>query len=273
MRKLAPRCFVIVPCLFTITLFGCAATSEQPVGATDGGAADSTGGKPGSDSSVADSGPTADTGVTPVDTGSGTTDTGSTPSDTATADTSVVSDVSMPAPLIVDEFFAPSGYMGDGETPGPIAMIPAKPGDSKDCDGRRASSSAKGDCHQVTYSPPASGGKGWAGVYWQYPANNWGTKPGYAVAAGAKKVSFWAKGAKGGEKLTFLAGGIAAPGAAYQDSVSAKAEVTLTTEWAPYSIDIAGQTYTEVLGGFGWTMKGPDATPTGKFYVDDIRWE
>src|SRR5262249_13961927 len=131
----------------------------------------------------------------------------------------------------------------------------------------------KGICHQVTYAPPASGGKGWAGVYWQYPANNWGTKPGYPMPPGAKKVSFFAKGAKGGEKVTFLAGGIAPSGSPHTDGVSAKTDLTLTADWAPYSIDISGQIYTEVLGGFGWTMVGTDAATSGSFFVDDIRWE
>lgn len=176
-------------------------------------------------------------------------------------------------PFVVDTVFVSSGFMGDGATAGTIAMVPAKTGDSTDCNGMRASTSAAGSCHQVTYTPPASGGMGWGGVFWQYPANNWGTKPGFAVPAGAKKVAFQARGAKGGEKVTFLAGGIQGAGNPYTDSVKATVTVTLTNAWAPYQIDLSGQSYSQVLGGFGWTMVATDASASGAFFVDDIEWQ
>jgi len=186
-------------------------------------------------------------------------------------------DMTMPSasmlPFVVDTVFVSSGFMGDGAMAGTITMTPAKTGDSTDCNGKRASSTASGSCHVVVYAPPASGGMGWGGVYWQYPANNWGMKPGYAIPAGAKKVTFQAKGAKGGEKVTFLAGGIIDAGKPYTDSVKATAMVVLTADWAPYTIDLSGQSYTQVLGGFGWTMAATDAAASGTFYVDDIQWQ
>lgn len=176
-------------------------------------------------------------------------------------------------PFVVDTVFVTSGYMGDGSTAGTINMVPAKSGDSTDCNGMRASTTAAGSCHVVTYAPPASGGMGWGGVYWQYPANNWGTKAGFAVPAGAKKVTFQAKGAKGGEKVTFLAGGIVNAMSQYTDSIKATTTVTLTAAWATYSIDLSGQSYSSVLGGFGWTMTSMDAGASGGFFVDDIQWQ
>jgi hypothetical protein len=175
-------------------------------------------------------------------------------------------------PFVVDTVFVSSGFMGDGAMPGAITMTPAKTGDSTDCNGKRASTSALGSCHIVGYTPPASGGMGWAGVYWQYPANNWGMKAGYAIPAGAKKVTFQAKGQKGGEKVTFLAGGIIGAANPYTDSVKATTMVTLTADWAPYTIDLSGQGYTQVLGGFGWTMAATDAGTSAGFFVDDIEW-
>ena len=176
-------------------------------------------------------------------------------------------------PFVVDTVFVSSGFMGDGNMAGPITMVPAKTGDSTDCNGMRASTTASGSCHVITYAPPASGGMGRGGVYWQYPANNWGTKAGFAVPAGAKKVSFQAKGKVGGEKVTFLAGGIMSAGMTYTDSVKATATVTLTSSWAPYTIDLSGQSYSQVLGGFGWTMTSMDAGASGGFFVDDIQWQ
>jgi hypothetical protein len=175
-------------------------------------------------------------------------------------------------PFVVDTVFVSSGFMGDGEMQGAIAVLPAKTGDSTDCNGMRGNTAAAGSCHVVTYAPPASGGKGWGGVYWQFPANNWGTKPGYDLPTGAKQVAFSAKGLKGGEKVTFLAGGIIGAGNPYSDSVKAMTTVTLTTDWAPYTIDLSGQSYTQVIGGFGWTMAAADVGTSGGFFVDDIQW-
>jgi len=176
-------------------------------------------------------------------------------------------------PFVVDTVFVSSGFMGDGATAGTIAMVPAKTGDSTDCNGMRASSTASGSCHAVTYTPPASNGMGWGGVYWQFPANNWGTKPGYAMPAGAKKLTFQARGAKGGEKVTFLAGGIQGAGNPYTDTLKASVVLTLTNAWTTYEIDLSGQSYTQVLGGFGWTMAAMDAGTSAAFFVDDIEWQ
>jgi hypothetical protein len=181
--------------------------------------------------------------------------------------------VSGSLPFVVDTEFVSSGYMGDGSTAGTIAMVPAKMGDSTDCNGQRASTTAAGSCHSVTYTPPASNSQGWGGVYWQYPANNWGMKAGFAIPAGAKQVSFQAKGKNGGEKVTFLAGGIIGASMPHTDSLKASTTVTLTNAWASYSIDISAQTYSEVLGAFGWTMVSTDAGTSGTFYVDDIQWK
>ncbi len=50
-------------------------------------------------------------------------------------------------------------------------------------------------------------GYGWAGVLWQYPPNNWGNLGGgYPIPPGTTKVSFWARGKDGGEKVHFVSG-------------------------------------------------------------------
>lgn len=191
----------------------------------------------------------------------------------APSDTTMGSDALVPLPFVVDPTFAASGFMGDGETPGNIVMVPATSIDSVDCHGHRPSPAPAGTCHEVTYTPPLSGGKGWGGVYWQYPHDNWGMHPGYAIAAGATKVTFFAKGALGGEQVTFLAGGIASPGNPYQDTVKSQVTATLTADWVGYAIAVTGQSYTQVLGAFGWTMTATAAAGGSHFFVDGIRWE
>jgi hypothetical protein len=176
-------------------------------------------------------------------------------------------------PFAVDAVFVASGFMGDGESQGPLTIKPSTPGDSTDCNGDRPSTTAAGICHMVTYVPPDPAVKGWAGIYWQYPDGNWGTIPGYSLPSGATRVTFQAKGSKGGEVISFFVGGIINPMNPYSDTVKASVKVTLTNAWAPYVIDLTGQSYTSVLGGFGWSMAADDAkASSGVFYIDDIQW-
>ena len=65
-------------------------------------------------------------------------------------------------------------------------------------------------CVRVVYSGVASQGNGWAGVYWQDPANNWGKTPGpigYDLS-NLSKLTFWVRGGAGGEQIEFKVGGI-----------------------------------------------------------------
>jgi hypothetical protein len=84
-------------------------------------------------------------------------------------------DAAIPLPVVVDTFYAASGYMGDGATMGSIAA-------TADCPMRGPGNI--GNCAKFTYTPIA-GGLMWGGVYWQSPANNWGTLPGKHIEAGA----------------------------------------------------------------------------------------
>ena len=55
----------------------------------------------------------------------------------------------------------------------------------------------------IKFGYQAQGGGGWAGIFWQNPANNWGSRPGAGYDLSRyKKLTFWARGEKGGEVLT-----------------------------------------------------------------------
>jgi hypothetical protein len=83
----------------------------------------------------------------------------------------------------VSDYFTPSGYMGDGETFGKLIG-----GTNEGCKPRVPG--ARGNCYEFTYWP---GSMGWAGVYWVFPANSWGSAPGRRIDASRfKQVSFWA---------------------------------------------------------------------------------
>src|SRR4029077_17102282 len=126
-----------------------------------------------------------------------------------------------------------TGYMGDGTTIGVVNMVAASA-----CPSRAPG--AVGDCYHVTYTPPSPTANAWAGIYWQYPGNNWGGYPGHTVRAGAKRVTVWAMGERGGEQLAFKGGGIAIADNTkpYHDSFEVSgAPVTLTKQWSEYTLD------------------------------------
>lgn len=157
----------------------------------------------------------------------------------------------------VSDVFVPSGWMGDFQG---IELDATYTGDF-----RSAPASIR-----VSWR---SGPQGWAGIYWQYPENNWGEKPGHNLQ-GATRLTFWAKGATGGEVVEFKMGGIRAGGASYHDSADASLGfVTLVGEWRQFSIELRGKDLSNVIGGFAWIARSTD-NPSGlTFFVDDIAYE
>lgn len=165
-------------------------------------------------------------------------------------------------PVDIAKMFVASGFMGDGEKGGNVKVMPVaenlRPGHTE------------GLCIRVSYKP---GGVGWAGVYWQYPAQNWGDTHGRSIR-NATKVVFWAAGQKGGEIVEFKAGGIAAAGKKFKDSFEVTMGSTaLAKEWKRYEISVKGMDLSDVIGAFAWVAT-VDANPGGVvFYLDDMRYE
>jgi hypothetical protein len=158
-----------------------------------------------------------------------------------------------------DNHYIPSGWMGDY-------------GDIKLNDQSAESPYSGNTCIQFVYSAKKSQNNGWAGVYWQNPANNWGSKKGGFDLTGMTKLTFWARGAKGGEVIQkFAVGGIKGT---YSDSATIEmGPIELTDTWKQFTINLAGQDLTYISGGFGWVTT-VDLNPEGAtFYLDDIRFE
>lgn len=152
-----------------------------------------------------------------------------------------------------------SGWMGDY-------------GDVKLNDQFMQDSHSGSSCIEFVYSAKESQGKGWAGVYWQNPTNNWGAQKGGFDLTGMTQLTFWARGAKGGEKIQkFIVGGIKG---AYSDTATMEiGPIELTNQWKKYSINLTGKDLTYISGGFGWTTTA-DLNPQGAtFYIDDIRFQ
>jgi hypothetical protein len=147
--------------------------------------------------------------------------------------------------------YTPSGYMGNT---GAIKIV-----DSTD------------NPHSGKYCMQCSfdAADGWGGVYWQDPPNDWGDQPGGHDLTGARELSFWARGAKGGESVTFLYGGIGKD-KPYYDTASDKLQVTLTDLWKEYHFDLAGKDLKRIKFGFGWVATGSASQTV--FFLDDIQY-
>lgn len=185
-------------------------------------------------------------------------------------------------PFTVSEYFAPSGAMGDGAVMGNLVI-----NDNKACKDRPEG--ARGNCYSFDY---VAGPELWAGLYWQYPANNWGAEPGLPVH-GEKfsKVTFQAAVKEGMERIIFVVGGIGVPRAPeeaevypHNDQMKHEAPFDVTTEWQKFELPIPMQfvddatPISELIGAFAWYANHPPDTdyttaPLKTIYIDDLAYE
>ena len=100
---------------------------------------------------------------------------------------------------------------------------------------------------------------------------------------GSTGVTFWARGERGGEQIAFFVGGVGrdpSSGIAtnpFPDSMprwpSLGTITTLTTNWQPFRIDLAGKNLTNIMGGFAWVASAAQNPNGATFYLDDIEYE
>lgn len=134
-----------------------------------------------------------------------------------------------------------SGWMGDAA--GSVGVLEYK---TRENDGPD-----KVLCDEWKYAPSA-GSMGWCAVAYQTPENNWGDQKGKNLSGkGFTRLTFWAKGAKGGERVIFKSGGHTRPNAQLPASYEASAgTVTLGETWKRYSISLAGLDLSNIPAAF-----------------------
>ncbi len=127
-------------------------------------------------------------------------------------------------------------------------------------------------CIKVTYTAERKNGNGWAGIFWQQPANNWGDKKGGFDLTGYSKLVFWARGEKGGETVDkFQIGGITGKTEEGDSDDAYIGPVVLNDKWTEYSIDLSGLDLSHIIGGFMFVLNA-DSNPNGMtYYIDEIR--
>jgi hypothetical protein len=156
------------------------------------------------------------------------------------------------APDAKQNHWVASGYMGE-----PLTL-----------DEKNANKPHKGPtCIKVTFTATTK----WGGVFWQDPPNDWtGEKPGGFNLTGAKKLSFWARGENGGEKLNLGIGGDKGTGK-FGNTCKLDANFDLTSDWKEYHLDLSNLDLTLVKNGLFITIQA-----TGKpvvLYLSEIRYE
>ncbi|MCL2390739.1 MAG: hypothetical protein FWC88_04865, partial [Endomicrobia bacterium] len=118
-------------------------------------------------------------------------------------------------------------------------------------------------CIKVQYIP--SGKNGWAGVFWQQPANNWGDKDGGYDLSKATHVTFWMRGESGGEVISEVKiGGL--KGQFPDSDFAVKKNITLTKGWKLYYIDLKGKKLSRIAGGFCFVVNKDDNPRGCTFY-------
>ncbi|MFH1368550.1 MAG: hypothetical protein ABII64_05430 [Elusimicrobiota bacterium] len=154
--------------------------------------------------------------------------------------------------------YAPSGWMGDY-------------GDIKLNNGCLENPKTGKSCIKITYNAKGAQGAGWCGIYWQYPPNNWGEKKGYNLT-GAKKLTFWARGASGGERISeFKVGGLT--GSVPDTDSNAIGPIELEKSWKQYTIDLTGKDLSNICGGFAFSASRDDNPDGMEMYFDEIVFE
>lgn len=156
--------------------------------------------------------------------------------------------------------FIPSGFMPDGR------CLSFNDRWKEDC-------YAGETCIQIKFDVACSQEhQGWAGIYWLNPANNWGQQKGGFNLAGALKLTFWAKGEKGGEQIQeFIVGGIQGD---FPDSDKMViGPVILGSEWRQYTVDLRGKDLSYMSGGFAWSTEAGVNPESCVFYLDEIKFE
>ncbi len=158
-----------------------------------------------------------------------------------------------------DNHYAPSGWMGDLS------------GLKMDTDSPLSPHSGKTSI-RFMYKPSGTSGAKWVGVFWQDPPNNWGEKDGGYDLSGAERLSFWARGEKGGEIIKEIkVGGIKGN---YSDSDEIVAgPIMLDSNWKQYSINLKGRDLSAISGGFCWSTDSANNPDGLTFYLDDIKFE
>jgi len=115
---------------------------------------------------------------------------------------------------------------------------------------------------------------GFGGFCWKNRAGNEGEAAGDDLSAGGyRRISFWARGEKGGEVAEFRAGGLGNVKTRHRDSFDVSAgKIKLGAGWHDYSIFVKDADLSSVMTPFCVLMYREDNAQDAVVYVDDIEY-
>jgi len=139
---------------------------------------------------------------------------------------------------------------------------------------------------------PQPGAPAFGGFYFQNgtlegqqraPQPNFGTVPNAGInLTGATQLTFWVRGAVGGEQVEFFVAGVGRdadsgiPMFPYPDSSPRRpargTRSRLSTQWELVTIDLSGMDLSYVLGGFGWVADVAHNPNGAEFFIDKIQY-
>lgn len=113
-----------------------------------------------------------------------------------------------------------------------------------------------------------------AGVCWKNKLGNEGEAPGDDLSkARYRRLSFWAKGAAGGEVVEFRAGGLGNMKTRYRDSFDVTAgKIRLSPSWSEYAIYVNDVDLSSVMTPFCALFHREDNPAQTVIYLDDIQY-
>lgn len=129
-----------------------------------------------------------------------------------------------------------------------------------------------------------SGPEGWqlqfektsdfGGVCWKNRAGNEGEFPGADLSGGKyRRISFWAKGQKGGEIVEFRAGGLGHIKTRHRDTFDVTAgKIKLAPSWNEYAIYVSDADLSSVMTPFCALFHSEDNSEGAIIYLDDIEY-
>ncbi len=177
------------------------------------------------------------------------------------------------AAVRLDALGIPAGWMSGNPSLNPASLISLSTS--------KTGCHTGADCLQIDYKT----GAGWAGIVWWPKACGLSGTPAAwrrvqncscAVDALRKgnlrtisKVSFWARGKRGGEIIEFKVGGASlcpVPG-------RPSGLLTLAADWRPYEISLAGFNMRRAVGLFTWVATDSYNSQGATFYLDDVQLE
>lgn len=112
------------------------------------------------------------------------------------------------------------------------------------------------------------------GICWKNRLGNEGEAPGDDLSkAGYRRISFWAKGAAGGEVAEFRAGGLGHIKTRHRDSFDVTAgKLRLGPTWSEHSIYVNDVDLSSVMTVFCVLLHREDNPDQTVIYVDDIQY-